>query len=361
MIRCLVVDDARAFRALLRQILSTAPGVEVVGEAANGREAVTLVRALRPDVVTMDVHMPDLDGIGALEEIMRVAPTPVVVVSAEAGAGPQRLSFRALEAGAVEVLAKPRDPGTPRFARDAEAIRQAVRAVAGLVLVGRRRPAPRPPAAPGEPARATAARPARELAVAAAPVLLAVAASTGGPAALAHILARLPRTLAAPIVVAQHLSPGFDAGLASWLASTTPLAVRLAEDGAALAPGTVYLGPDGRHVAVRGGRIRLEDDLPVHGFRPSGTHLFASVARELGPRGAGLVLTGMGSDGAAGLALLRRAGGWTAAQGEATSVVFGMPRVALETGAAAHVLELDDIADAIVSLLGGGARRAAPG
>lgn len=342
MIRCLVVDDSRAFRALVRGILSTAPGVEVVGEACDGREAVALVRALRPDVVTMDVRMPNLDGVAAIEEIMRVAPTPVVVVSAEAAADSQRLSFRALEAGAIEVLAKPRDPGTTRFARDAEAIRLAVRAVAGLVLVGRRRPPP-----PGAPPPCEAAPAAPR---AAPPELLAIAASTGGPAALARILARLPRALPAPILVVQHVAAGFDAGLASWLATTTPLDVRLAVDGERLAPATVYLAPDGRHLAVHRGRARLEDGPPVHGFRPSATQLFASVARELGARGAGLVLTGMGCDGADGLALLRRAGGWTAAQSEASCVVYGMPRVARESGAAAHALDLDAIPDVIARL-----------
>jgi len=357
MIRCLVVDDARAFRALLRHILSTAPGVEVVGEACDGREAVALVRTLRPDVVTMDVRMPLLDGLAALEEIMRVAPTPVIVVSAEADGSAQQLSFRALQLGAIEVLPKPRDAGTPRFARQAEAIRQAVRAVAGLVLVGRRRPVALKPG----PALASTRRDAPVLrGPPAVPLpagdveVVAIAASTGGPAALATILAPLPRDLATPLLVAQHIAAGFEIGLAKWLGSTTRLDVRIAEDGAPLAAGTVYLALDGRHLGVSRRRIHLSDDAPVDGFRPSATRLFASVAREYGARAAGFVLSGMGRDGAEGLALVRAAGGYTAAQSAATSVIFGMPRVALESGAAAHELDLEEVPRVIEALAAGG-------
>jgi len=383
MIRCLVADDAAAFRAVLRLILSSAPGVEVVGEASDGREAVSLVKALRPDVVTMDVRMPHLDGLSAIGEIMRVAPTPIVVVSAEAGAEAQELSFRALQIGAIEVLAKPRHPGTPQFERQSEAIRQAVRAVAGLVLVGRRRPVPSPPGAspaaaprpaltpapwptpwpaPWPPAWPPAPRgPAPVAAVPAAPrappKVLAVAASTGGPAALASILAQLPASLPIPLLVVQHLATGFELGMVRWLQTVTPLAVRAAEDGAPVRPATVYVALDGRHLGVRAGRIRLSDEPEVDGFRPAGTRLFASVAQEYGARGAGLVLTGMGRDGADGLALLRGVGGYTAAQGPASSVVYGMPREALESGAAEHRLELDEIPAEILRLVrsGGGA------
>jgi len=235
MIRCLVADDAAAFRAVLRVILASAPGVEVVGEASDGREAVSLVKALRPDVVTMDVRMPNLDGLSAIGEIMRLAPTPIIVVSAEAGAEAQGLSFRALQIGAIEVLAKPRHPGTAQFERQAEAIRQAVRAVAGLVLVGRRRPAPSTPAptpaatsrpaltpapwpspwpAPWPPSWPPPAAPrsgtvgAFPAGVREPPEVLAVAASTGGPAALATILAQLPADLPIPLLVVQHLEIG---------------------------------------------------------------------------------------------------------------------------------------------------------
>jgi two-component system, chemotaxis family, protein-glutamate methylesterase/glutaminase len=319
----------------------------------------------------MDVRMPNLDGLSAIAEVMRVAPTPIIVVSAEAGAEAQELSFRALQLGAIEVLAKPRHPGTAQFDRQAEAIRQAVRAVAGLVLVGRRRATPAPPAParpavtpapwpvawpepwpppwPRPPARArgesewTAARQ--------PPEVLALAASTGGPAALAAILAQLPADLPIPLLVVQHLAPGFELGMVRWLSTVTPLTVRIAEDGAALRPGTVHVAPAGRHLGVRGRRIRLTDEPEVAGFRPAGTRLFASVALEYGARGAGMVLTGMGRDGADGLAMIRQVGGYTAAQGPASSVIFGMPREALESGAATRQLELDEIPAEILRLV----------
>jgi len=335
-IRCLIADDSPAFRAVLRRILERAPDLEVAGEAADGQEAVEQVLALRPDVVTLDVQMPRLGGLEALREIMRVAPTPVVVLSAAVGA-PQSLSFEALRLGAVDVLAKPRGDGEA-FERDAEDLRTALRAVAGLVLAGRRHGAtPRPPPPPAVAPRAAAA--------------VGIAASTGGPAALARILASLPQGYPLPVLVVQHIAPGFERGLVSWLASIAPVPVKLAEDGERVGAG-VYVGPDGRHLAVRAGRVRLDDGPPVNGFRPSGTPLFASLAREYGPRSAGIVLSGMGDDGAEGLLYLRRAGGFTAAQGPASSIVYGMPRAALETGAAALSVELEDVPALLVRLAG---------
>ena len=238
MIRCLLVDDSRAFRAILRVLLERA-GVEVVGEAADGDAAVAQVLALRPDVVTMDVRMPGKDGLAAIEEIMRVAPTPIVVVSAEAGPERQEISFRALELGAVEVLAKPRATDAVRFEREVEAIRAAIRAVAGLKLVTRhRRRTLRPSAARAAPVPPWP----RSVPSIRAPRVLGIAASTGGPAALARILRALPREFPAAILVVQHIAPGFEAGLVHWLGTETRLAVKLAEQGEPLRPGTVYVG-----------------------------------------------------------------------------------------------------------------------
>ncbi|WP_242343554.1 chemotaxis-specific protein-glutamate methyltransferase CheB [Anaeromyxobacter terrae] len=356
MIRCLLVDDSRSFRALLRALLERA-GIAVVGEAADGDAAVAQVTALRPDVVTMDVRMPGKDGLVAIEEIMRVAPTPIVVVSAEAGPERQELAFWALELGAVEVLAKPRATDAARFAREADAIRDAVRAVAGLRLVTRHRRLPlRPRAAaaqvqaPRIAAGASSGAGAVGAVGASAPRVLGIAASTGGPAALARILRALPREFPAPILVVQHIAPGFEAGLVHWLGTETRLAVKLAADGELLRPGTVYFGAEGRHLTARGDRVRLVDGPPVRGFRPSGTTLLESLAREYGGAAAGLVLSGMGDDGADGLRAVRERGGWTAAQGRASAVVFGMPGAAIERGAAAHTIELDDIAPALLRL-----------
>jgi two-component system chemotaxis response regulator CheB len=346
MIRCLLVDDSRAFRALLRVLLERA-GVEIVGEAADGDAAVARVVALRPDVVTMDVRMPGKDGLAAIEEIMRVAPTPIVVVSAEAGPERQELSFWALELGAVEVLAKPRATDAVRFDREVEGIRAAIRAVAGLKLVTRhRRRTLRPSAARAAPVPPWP----RSVPSIRAPRVLGIAASTGGPAALARILRALPREFPAAILVVQHIAPGFEAGLVHWLGSETRLAVKLAEQGEPLRPGTVYVGANGHHLTARGDRVRLVDTPPIRGFRPSGTILLESLAREYAGEAAGLVLSGMGDDGADGLGAVRERGGWTAAQGPASAVVFGMPAAAIERGAAAHTIELDEIAPALLRL-----------
>lgn len=339
MIRVLVADDSATFRAILRTVLATAPDLEVVGEACDGEEAVARTLALRPDVVTMDVRMPRLGGLDAIRRIMGRAPTPVLVVSAEVSADAQRLGFEALRAGAIDVVAKPRRSGAGSFERQAEAIRAAVRAVAGSDLSVARRRARR--AGPGVawPGRAEA---------------IGIAASTGGPAALARILAPLPADFAVPLLVVQHIAPGFEEGLVRWLQGETRLRVALAEDGAPLDPGAVLVARGGRHLAPAGGRVRLDDGPPVRGFRPSGSVLFRALAAEHGATAAGLVLTGMGDDGAAGLLAVREAGGFTAAQGPATSVVHGMPGAALASGAARFSLEIEDVPGVLLALAGAG-------
>ena len=335
-IRTLIADDSATFRAVLRSVLEGAADIEVVGEAADGASAVRLVRALRPDVLTLDVQMPGLDGLGALEEIMRVAPTPVVVLSAAAGAS-GALSFRALELGALEVLPKPRG-GAAGLEKGAEEIRNAIRVVAGVKVLTRRRQ------------RGAAATAPAGLARGHRPAAVGIAASTGGPAALARILSALPPAYPLPMLVVQHMARGFQDAFVAWLASVSTRRVKMAEDREVIAAGTVYVGPDGRHLEIVGGRVHLGDGPPVDGFRPSATILFASLARDLGGRAAGLVLTGMGRDGAEGLRRLRQAGGWAAAQGPATSAVYGMPREALECGAAQLSLELDEIPAALALL-----------
>jgi two-component system chemotaxis response regulator CheB len=286
----------------------------------------------------------------------------VVVVSAEVGPERQEVSFRALELGAVEVLAKPRADVPGRFEREAEEIRMAVRAVAGLKLVTRhRRPRPQARAVPAPPVerptgssalpRGPSTPPSRvEPLAPSAPRVLGIAASTGGPAALARIVRELPAGFPIPILVVQHIAEGFEGGLVHWLAGETTLTVKLAEDGELLRPSTLFLAPGGSHLGAAGGQVQLLEGEPVRGFRPSGTILFRALADGYGPAAAGLVLSGMGDDGAEGLRLLRHRGGWTGAQGPHTSVVYGMPRAASEKGAVGVSLELDEIPAALVRL-----------
>ncbi|MGI5862926.1 MAG: chemotaxis-specific protein-glutamate methyltransferase CheB [Myxococcales bacterium] len=341
MIRCLIVDDSPTFRGVLRGILATAPGVSVVGEAGDGEEAIARTLELSPDVITMDVRMPRRNGLDAIREIMRVKPTPIIVVSAAARDANEGVSFQALRLGAIEVLEKPHALDAARFASQSESIRQAVRAVAGLKLVTRHCRTKAPALATRQAVRGRQP-----------PAVIGICASTGGPPALHKILSSLPREFPIPLLVVQHIAAGFSEGLVRWLGDQCSLEVRLAERGEEPQAGTVLFAPDGHHMLLSMGRIRLDDGPPIKGLRPSGTVLFASLARELGARAAGFVLTGMGDDGAAGLKLMRERGAFTASQSQASSVVYGMPRVAFESGAAEVQLELEDIPGALMRLAG---------
>jgi two-component system chemotaxis response regulator CheB len=337
--RVLVVDDSAVARRLLVRILGARDGFDVVGEAENGRDAVRLAAELRPDVVTMDIRMPVMDGYEATRRIMAAAPVPIVMVSAHQ-AGEVARSFGALEAGAVTVLPKPSGPASPDHDRQAEELVRTLAAMAGLRLVTRRsRSAPPATAAPrSAPARCG---------------VVAIGASTGGPAALARILRGLPADLAAPVLVVQHIADGFDDGLANWLDSVGPLPVRLARDRDRPEPGRVLVAPNGSHMELRAGRIALADGPPVGAHRPAATRLFSSVADEGGERALGVILTGIGRDGTDGLVALRRAGGHVIAHDEATCVVYGMPRAAVEAGAVDEVLPVGEVAAAIRRAVGG--------
>jgi two-component system chemotaxis response regulator CheB len=349
MIRCLIVDDSPAFRGVLRGILASAAGVEVVGEAGDGEEATARTLELKPNVITMDVQMPKRNGLEAIREIMRVAPTPIVVISALIQGPGEGIAFQALKLGAIEVLEKPQALEPARLASQAEAIRMAVRSVAGLKLITRHRDRPEPPT----PVRVIAP-PCTKLPLASGlrlPRCIGITASTGGPPALQRILSVLPGDLPVPVLVVQHIATGFTEGMVRWLAEQCALKVRIAVRGEPLEAGVVLFAPDDKHLMVSMGRVRLDEGPAVKGLRPSGTILLASLAREFGPAAVGLVLTGMGDDGTAGLKLMRERGAVTLAQGPASSVVYGMPRVALESGAAAQALELEDIPASLIKLV----------
>jgi len=340
--RVLVAEDSPTARALLVAMLESEPGIRVVGEAASGEAAVREAARLRPDVITMDVHMPGLDGLQATRAIMSQQPTPILIVSALVTAD-VGLSLDATRAGALLVLPKPTSPSGPEFERERAQLVSMVKAMAGVKVVRRwtHGHAPDEPAAP--PLRSSPARPAP-----AEVRLVAIAASTGGPAALRDVLAALPRDFPAPIVVVQHIARGFVGGLVQWLDGETPLAVRVARGGEPATPGDVYIAPDDRHlgVAVDGGALRLvvSDEPAVGTFRPSASYLFASAARSVGRGTMAVILTGMGDDGVSGLRDVHRAGGLVVAQDEATSVVYGMPREAVRAGVAHAVVPLPDIA-----------------
>ena len=341
MIRVLVAEDSATARALLVLILAEDPEIEVVGQARDGVEAVELTRKLRPDVVTMDIRMPRMDGLAATVEIMIATPTPIVIVTAGTRPGEVEGSLDMLRLGALDVLMKPPGPDSPGFAREVRRLVSTVKAMSQVKVVRRwRSPPSRPPRTYSGPARPEARA-----------NIVAIAASTGGPPALQRLLSGLSPEFAAPILVVQHITPGFVGGLADWLDSVCDLRVKVAEEGEPLAGRTVYLAPDDLHLGVDDRRsIKLSNARPVGGFRPSGTVLFESIARAFGNSALAVILTGMGDDGVRGLRAVRDSGGQVIAQDELSSVVFGMPAAAIEAGVADLVLPLDDLPARLTAL-----------
>jgi two-component system, chemotaxis family, protein-glutamate methylesterase/glutaminase len=332
-IRILVADDSELFREVLARVVTAEPGFEVVATAADGDEAARLARTLRPDVITMDLNMPDADGFSGIARIMAETPTPILVltVSREEAVG-----FRALSLGALDILEKP-SPEVD-LAEYGALLRSRLRLLAGVRVIRH--------------LRGLRGRPAPESRPAVRAELVVVGASLGGPRALATLLRALPAGFHAPILVVQHIADGFTEGLASWLDQESSLEVRQARGGDPLHAGLVLLAPPGRHLVVTRGAAQLSDSPPVDSFRPSVTPLFLSAAEAYGRRACGVILTGMGRDGAEGLRALKKAGGHTIAQDEASSAVFGMPRAAIETGAVDRVLPLDEIPRALAELTG---------
>ncbi len=335
--RVLVVDDSPFIRRVVRDVIAGAPDFQVVGEAGDGHEAIGQVHALAPDIVTLDVRMPGLDGLSALGYLMSEAPCPVVMLSALDDGGDT--TMRALELGAVDFVRKPSQGDSLDLATLRERLLGALRTAmlaryrSVPVLARARGAPPRPPAA-GEGKGATH--------------VVVVAASTGGPRALAEIIPSLPPMRAA-VVVAQHMPSGFTESLARRLDTLAAMPVREARDEEALVGGCIYVAPGGRHTTIEGPpsapRLRVRSGFPVHGVAPAADLLFASAADVFAARSVAAVLTGMGHDGAAGARRVRDAGGIVVVQDESTSIVFGMPQAAL---AAAHeVASLSGLAAAI--------------
>jgi len=356
MIRVVLVDDSPSVRAVLRRFFAKTPDIQVVGEAEDGAQALRAVLDFQPQVVVMDLQMPVMDGYSAIEQIMGVRPTPIVVLSSRANRNQMQTAFEAMRRGALEVLPKPED--TPSWQHLAESLPDTVRAIAEAQ--------PQPKAKRSRAAEAEArfaqmsqpsqaSPPSSQTSGSQELRWVAIGASTGGPAALRELLEEVPADAPVGFAIVQHIASGFELGLADWLNKELPFDVRLARDGEILRRGAVRLAPGGAHLRLEaGGVLRLDTQSPARrGHRPSVDDLFLSCSESCPREVAGVIMTGMGSDGVDGLLALRKAGGLTMAQDEASSIIFGMPKVALERGAADIALPPRGLAQALARIWGG--------
>lgn len=352
-IRVLVVEDSQVVRELLVYILESDPQIQVVATACNGEEALEAVETFKPDVITMDINMPRMDGFEATRRIMESHPTPIVIVSGSWDPREVKTTFMALEAGALTALPRPAGIGHPQHAQSARNLVQTVKAMSEVKVVRRRSVSNR--TGPAGPAMQSPAitpvgmeRPWQ---------VVAIGASTGGPPALMTIFSSLPKDFPIPILVVQHMAAGFIQGFAEWLKNTTGMAVHVAGQDERILPGRVYVAPDGFQMAIRmGGLISLGSGDAENGVRPSVSCLFRSVAEVCGPNAIGILLTGMGRDGAEELKLMKGRGAVTIAQDEESSVVFGMPGEAVKLDATTHVLSPEQIALMLMRLAEKGKR-----
>jgi two-component system chemotaxis response regulator CheB len=341
-VRVLLVDDSPLALVLLQRMLATSAEIEVVGVATHGRQALDLIPHLQPAVICTDYHMPDMNGLQLIRKVMEHFPCPILVVSSAVNETDSERIFALLEAGAVDVFPKPRG-GPDADASAAELLVNKIKVVAGVRVFGRKQksalstlrqpsilPVPR-----GKP------RPIK---------IVAIGASTGGPQALQKILSELPRDFPAPILCVQHISIGFLPGLVSWLGAHFRGKVQIARDCESPRPGHVYFPQENTHLLVDDqDRLRLSQAPPVGGHRPSVSATFRSVAAHYGETAVGVLLTGMGRDGGDGMRTLADAGALTICQDEATCVIYGMPRDAVERGAARTVLPIGEIAGALIA------------
>ena len=342
-IRVLIAEDTPVARELLVSILENAPGLQVVGTARNGVEAVRLAKRLKPDIIAMDVYMPEMDGFEATRQIMADIPLPIVMVSASFVKNERDLTFNALKSGALTVLEKPTLVDPPeRY----DILVAQLKLMSEVKVVRRWLESTKPP--PVTVPEPVWPQQNNKLKLR----LVAIASSTGGPGVLAQILGQLPADFSLPILIVQHITRGFAAGLAAWLNQQTTLEVRLASQGDEPKPGQVLIAPDDCHMIItKAGLISLTQEPPHQGLRPSADYLFNSVAQVYGATAIGVILTGMGGDGAEGLRAMHNTGAPTIAQDRDSCVVFGMPAVAIEFGAVEHILPANKIAAAIMMMI----------
>lgn len=343
MINVLIVEDSITAQNILASILTADPEIQIMGTVQDGIEALEFLKNKQPDVITMDLQMPRMNGVEVTRRIMQSKPVPIVIVSAFWTPGNKELAFQFMEAGAVCAVEKPHGKSREDYQRSTKTLVQTVKSMSEIKLVKRRPTSP--VSVPAEDAEATKTAGTQV-------EIVGIGASTGGPPVLRDILSRVPKEFPVPIVVVQHIASGFLQGMVDWLSASLPLKIRICEQGMPLLPGTVYFAPDDYHLQVsREKKAMLSQDPPDHGLRPSVAHLFRSLADNLGSRSIGILLTGMGSDGSKELKLMRNSGARTIAQDESTSIVFGMPGEAIRLGGATYVLPPDEIAIRLCDLM----------
>lgn len=360
-VRVVLVDDSPLTLRLLQRGLATFRDIAVIGTAADGEAALTLIEQTDPDVVCTDLHMPGLDGLGLVRRLMAYRPKPIIVVSSALGdtsTGGGEAVFELMRAGALEVTAKPRGGFETGTSSDYLALARKIRVAAGVSVFRRNSKAayqdPRLAVASARPSQSETLMPPATATGPNQPIeIVAIGASTGGPTALLEVISRLPRTLSVPLVAVQHIADGFLPGLARWLADSCNFKVEIARPEQSPRPGVLYLAPSNRHLILdRHARFALAEDAPIiGGHRPSVDRLFESVAARHGAHALAILLTGMGRDGCDGIGAIVRAGGTTIAQDQASCVVFGMPGAAIAAGHIQRVLPLGEIGPAIVKVL----------
>lgn len=341
MIKALIVDDSKVVQEFLAHLLSSDPDIQVVGIASSGHEAIELIKVKKPDIITMDIHMPGMDGYEATRTIMETVPTPIVIVSGSSNKKEVTNTFRLLEAGALAVVIRPPGFEHPHFAASRKELIQTVKLMSEVKVVRRFTRSRKEQIKPIRFVQ-TIENDLKRIQV------IAIGASTGGPMALQVILSRLPEDLPVPVLIVQHIAKGFVKGFMQWLSATSAIKLKIAEDGESVKAGIGYIAPDNFHMGISQGRkIELNNQPPENGLKPSVNYLFCSVAQTFGPNALGVLLTGMGKDGADELKAMKDKGAFTVVQNEESSVVFGMPGEALRIGAADQALSPEKIADII--------------
>lgn len=351
MISVLVADDSPLVREVVMDIIRAEQDMEVIGEASDGKQAVEKTRDLQPDLVIMDIMMPFMDGLAATENIMAHSPTPILIFSSAVNNKEMDIAFKAISRGALDVMGKPSEYDPNAYESIKKELTSKIRLLSRIRVISH----VRPKKAKEEKPQKVAAVPKRPLPAAAAPIsrkLVAIGASTGGPRALVEIFRELPANLRTPIVIVQHIAPSFAEGMADWLSREGKLKIKIATEGQELKAGVAYLAPTGQHMLVNRNRLHLTSDEPVNACRPSVDTLFNSVAEHFGGNSLAVLLTGMGRDGAAGIKYIHDRKGYTIAQDESTSIIFGMPKAAIEIGAVDEVLPLPQIPGAILRVVG---------